>query len=442
MYLTQKGQTWYLEHRLSPKQAEALDKSKLSRSLRTDSKREARRLAVPVELEWQRQIADAMDESTDAYDRQLREWRRVIQSAPTEDEREVAEGLLRDELEDQLHAAAKRAGIHEDDEASLQDLPEYAHTFDVYQRATGRKVELAEYMEDYFARLDVGAKTADQHRAAIRRLAEYTPFVSDVTLSTVQGYFDDRASAGISRATLQRELSGMRGYWKWLSRRLDIIDRERDPFNVDIATQSKKRDTGRKAYSSAEAVRLLRAAVDKPDPKLADLIRLGMFTGARLEELCVMNADDVQLDNGVLTIRDAKTLAGIRDVPIHPRLRPVVERLKRDTGDGYLIPGLKRDKYGKRSPAIGKRFGHLKRDNNFSTRHVFHSFRNTLKTQLRNAGVPLDVQNEMLGHEQDDEMLGVYYDPTLADGRDSWREIQAEAMARVRYPELEDEDMP
>jgi integrase len=442
LYLIQKGRIWYLEHRLSPKQAKAVGKSKLSRSLGTDSKREAQRLRIPVELEWRRMIAEAMDDSSDGYTRQLKEWRRVIREADTPDQREIAEGLLQDELEDQLRQAAKLKGIDEDDDASIHDLPEYGRTFEVFQRATGRKVELTEYMEDYFARLEVSAKTANQHRAAIRRLAEQTPFVSDVVGATVQEYFDSRSSAGTAKATLQRELSGLRGYWRWLSSRLDTIDSDRDPFaRVDLPRPSNKRDTGRRAYTSADAVGLLRGAVAKPDAKLADLIRLGMFTGARLEELCVMTVDDAQLEPGILTIRDSKTLAGIREVPIHPRLRPVVERLKRESTEGYLIPALRRDKYDKRSAAIGKRFGRLKTSLGFTNRHVFHSFRHTLNTLLTNAGVHDPIVKDILGHEHTDMTRGVYYDPTVADQEQARRQIQADAMAKARYTGLAKDDM-
>ena len=49
-----------------------------------------------------------------------------------------------------------------------------------------------------------------------------------------------------------------------------------------------------------------------------------------------------------------------KEVPIHDELKKLIEDLKNSSQDGYLLSGLSEDKDGKRSGAIGKRFGRLK----------------------------------------------------------------------------------
>ena len=81
---------------------------------------------------------------------------------------------------------------------------------------------------------------------------------------------------------------------------------------------------------------------------------MGSYTGAKIEELCTIKVSDVTEDT--IKINDSKASA----IPIHHHIRPVIERLKSNSTDGYLMSGLTFDKYMDRSGAMCKRFGKLK----------------------------------------------------------------------------------
>jgi integrase len=98
-------------------------------------------------------------------------------------------------------------------------------------------------------------------------------------------------------------------------------------------------------------VKLWQAAQTKGDAVLGDLVLLGAFTGARIEELCSMKL--VGVTEGAIGIIDAKTEAGVREVPIHTAIRPLVARLKTWAVDDYLLPGLTFNMYDDRSNASG-----------------------------------------------------------------------------------------
>jgi hypothetical protein len=53
--------------------------------------------------------------------------------------------------------------------------------------------------------------------------------------------------------------------------------------------------------------------------------------------------------------------------------------------DGYVLSGLRANKYGDRSGAASKRLIRLKRALRFGKQHVFHSIRKTVATQFENA---------------------------------------------------------
>jgi integrase len=85
-----------------------------------------------------------------------------------------------------------------------------------------------------------------------------------------------------------------------------------------------------------------------------------------------------------------------------------VEHLVSDRKADFVLASLTADKYGDRSPAIGKRFGRLKTALGFGPKHVFHSIRHTVATLLENAGVPEGVSADIIEHDKDTMTYGLY----------------------------------
>ncbi len=92
-------------------------------------------------------------------------------------------------------------------------------------------------------------------------------------------------------------------------------------------------------------------------------------------------------------------LRSVKNVLIHNDFAQLVARLKDTSPDGYLLSGLTKNKYGDRSNAIGKRFGRMKKRLSYGPRHVFHSWRNTIASQIQTAGVPESHTAPLIGHE-------------------------------------------
>jgi integrase len=145
---------------------------------------------------------------------------------------------------------------------------------------------------------------------------------------------------------------------------------------------------------------------------------LGLYTGARINELAQLHVDDIGEHDGVtvLSINDegdkrTKTPASTRKVPIHPRLVEAglleYHTLIHDEGWQRLFPELTKSKvdkngYGKEP---GKFFTHYRRAQGVSPeadrRKVFHSFRTTANSKLRFAQVPQERRERLIGHESD-----------------------------------------
>lgn len=226
----------------------------------------------------------------------------------------------------------------------------------------------------------------------------------DLNFDTVAQYLDDQI--GSKRQTRQGHLWGLRAFHSWAIR---YHKPYREQFNGLISpfdNHSHPRTGKAKGeswipYTTEEVERLHKAALDKGDSHLAHLIAIASYTGCRLEEIGRIHRDNIILTNGLPTsfkIEEAKSKAGIREVPVHSAIIPLLQRLLQDSQDGYLLQG-RADKDGRRLNAASQRFTKLKRAAGFSDLHVFHSIRKTAATQLEQAGVSPLIIPALLGHD-------------------------------------------
>jgi len=135
------------------------------------------------------------------------------------------------------------------------------------------------------------------------------------------------------------------------------------------------------------------------------LLLLGLFTGARLDELGRLMVEDIQQDPVPhLRIRRAKNQESIRAVPLHPILLDLgfLDYVKaiRTAGHPRLWPLLRsRGALHTDSESHGRWFNrYLHQRLGFSKTLVFHSFRHTLKDLCRNGGIPREVHHQLTGH--------------------------------------------
>jgi len=185
----------------------------------------------------------------------------------------------------------------------------------------------------------------------------------------------------------------------------------------------------RRPFTPADVVALLGKARERSDHELADLIDLGRWTGARIEELCILRVENVKLAAAIphFTITAGKTDAAIREVPIHAALAPTVARLIGKRTTGWVLADLGPNKYGDRSNAIGKRFGKLRTAAGYGPQFVYHSIRKAVATLFKDASVPEATAADILGHDIATMSYGVYAgNVSLA--------TKAEAIAKLAYP--------
>jgi integrase len=224
---------------------------------------------------------------------------------------------------------------------------------------------------------------------------------------------------GTSPATKAKKLSRIRSFLNWARDVEEITG-----VSTAILQLSKRRAEAShyEPFSDEDLEKLFGSAAyrDQSFAKASEfwIPLLGLYTGARINELAQLHVDDVGEHDGVtmLSINDegdkrTKTPASTRKVPIHPRLVEAglleYHEIIRSEGWQRLFPELTKSKVDKNGfgKEPGKFFTHYRRAHGVSPeadrRKVFHSFRTTANSKLRFANVPQERRERLIGHESE-----------------------------------------
>jgi integrase len=422
-YLQKRRLRWYAVLEIPAALRRQFGKPRFVQSLGTDSLAEAKRKVGRIVGDWMDALHRArtggakpavVERDDPAY------WRRLLREAKGSAERDAVLEMIEGHAD-----AVAYVNFDHDTHRKLSDVPE-ANAF--YGTATA--IETTTYLEEWLATARTARKTQDMGRSDVKRFAKAFPTLGAVQRPAVRAWVSGLLhEGGLSPKTVARQLGAIRGYWHHLES-VGCVEEGRGAFDrLDVARQARREGSRekRQPFAPAEVVKLHDAALAAGDVALADLIALAQWTGCRIEEICSLQIGDVDLTAGSIRVREAKTDAGVRVVPVHSKSKPLLLRLIGQRSEGWLLTELTANKYGDRSNAIGKRFGKLRTVEGFGPEVVFHSIRKTVATLLENAGVPENLAADILGHEKPRITYGLYSGGATLAGK-------LEAIGKLSYP--------
>lgn len=220
---------------------------------------------------------------------------------------------------------------------------------------------------------------------------------------------------GITPKTAHDRLTWVKSLLRFACRDLDLITKQPwDGLNIEHETTRKRRP-----WTIAELQGFFAQPVWSAYelPKVADaagaaaywIPLLGLFTGARVGELCQLRVQDVveTPDGPVLSINEeaegatVKTAASIRDVPLHSELVRLgfldyVAEVRK-AGAVSLWPAM-RFRRGKPGAFFSEWFGTARRMVPGGAPD-FHSLRHTVRSALAEAELPEAIKDRITGHE-------------------------------------------
>lgn len=396
------------------------NKSELWRTTGTGDKRKAEILGAEMVAAWKREVYSAR---TGINVREwTREWAKELRQANTKpagddllSDREAAEDIMIDQLEDLV-------------QGRQITLPEAKVAYEV---VTGRRVVLADHKDDYLRQYrNHNIKTQLKYTAAVERFITRFPDDQQVTPKSLKQWLTEMADEEqLAAKTINGLKVQAQAFWTYLVEH-EIVQRELNPFSQTKLTvpKSATKEVAVLPFTPDEVVAFVRSPVVQGDAQLSLLITLGMYTGARIEELAMLKTVNIDLTQQVIHFKGTKTKAADREVPIHPALLPVLSAIVSDRADDYVIPALNIDARGERGKALGKRFGRLKTAMGFNGRQkVFHSIRKTVGTLFEQAEVLEGVAADILGHEKQTMTYGLY------SGGSSMKQ-KRDAVQKLTYP--------
>lgn len=417
-YCELKGNTWHATLKVPKELRHIFNRTKFMKSLETSDPVVAEERAMIQVGKWKGWVRDARADglSNLAHPFFLESTRRSLDNAGPEDFEGIQEGafVMSDKLAEQ--------GDHEG--------------ADAWRRVGMRTYEpLSHYKEDWVnERLSgLSKKNVTQKKSDIDWLFKRFATAESITRENVVSWIrslispKDEGGQGFSATAADRILSCARDYWLYLHDRALVETSDTLFDSPQFLRNLKKNDKKppKVAIEPSEACSLVKRAIEREDVTLAHAIYIGMYTGMRIEEVCQLKASNV--DDAWITVIEAKTKAGERRIPIHSALRPVLEKLKKQSIDGYIIPGLGPGTHGKRSDKVGKRFRTQRDKLGLSKQKTFHSLRRTVTTQLQQQGVREDVIAAILGHSYGGFTIKHYSDARLDDQK-------SKAIELVHYP--------
>ncbi|MFG0468252.1 tyrosine-type recombinase/integrase [Pseudomonas putida] len=305
------------------------------------------------------------------------------------------------------------AKIYDLNPTETEEALEISHDPSKFKAKSPISTHVLDQFRTYLERQGKEPKTVDSIIRRTQLLSEHLEQSGHaLCFDTISLYLDqltDSKGTPLTTKTKKQHIWSGNSFWKW-AMKYNAEWREKykgaaNPFEHHDLPVVKGESISWSVFSTKEVESLHSAAITKGDTSLADLIALAAYTGARVEEIGRVHRDTISLKDGVpiaFSILESKTEAGVREVPIHSAIAPLVLSLLDASEDGYILKGRplgENNKYGHRLDAVGKRFGRLKTAAGFDSTYVLHSIRKTAITEVHRAGADVSVMPALFGHE-------------------------------------------
>jgi integrase len=423
-HLKRRRQTWYARHTIPPSLQGVLGRSEFVRSLKTRDLREANHRKHAVLAEMQREITQAafratLPEGSAEYVLGMAKRQRVAvergrisePAAQAKLDALVNRHLRAREADPVARTSTPNAPAPEARERALRLAHRVLHGEEV--------APLRKLVKTYLGELQtlVRNQTSREKERHLGALADWLKTDCEVTAITrrLAGRYmtESLTQKGHAPKTIKDTLSHLSAFWGWLEGRGYVEGNPWRGMSRTVKSSTRGTAPSRRAWTNAELLQL-HQHLPKDDPLFA-LTALATYTGMRREEITQLRSIDV--DNKAVIVREGKTAAARRVVPVHSVIQPLIDALVQRSTDGFLLPGLLTGGAdGKRGHYLGKRFGHLIRSAGVTDPAlVFHTLRNSFIQRCEESGVPESTAKLLVGHSRRSSMTygnaGASYSP-------------------------------
>lgn len=265
----------------------------------------------------------------------------------------------------------------------------------------GHQITLAElyhrWLPAHTANTNPSQSTLDSYTNSFKHLVplHYEPFQS-LKYADYQKIIDSMRKSGLSYSSLKKVRSLISLLEKYAVK-IELINKCYAP----LLSIGKNKAVRPHHPFSRQKINRLWAHINDPG---VDTVLILLYTGMRVGEMLQLLKTDINQRQQLIRITRSKTQAGIRTIPIHHRIQPLINARLQSSGQ-HLIADSTGNPYSySRYCILWREVMHKIRADN----HTAHDCRHTVATLLDNAGSNETAKRRILGHTGGDVTERVY----------------------------------
>lgn len=217
--------------------------------------------------------------------------------------------------------------------------------------------------------------------------------IEDITRSDLRAFMRLLSHAGKKTSTIRRTMHGFGTFWKWLyveGRVTEVVTEY-----IDLPRRNQTFPT----WMSEQELRRFVAATDSEDVPARDAAawRLLAHTGMRPDELRQLQVCDVDLQHGLITVRNTKSRRD-RVLPLPACAAFLLAGMLATKAPADYVLGCTPGRPWKRQTMIQAFNAHLRRSGLDGHGYTMYTLRHSFATHLAMSGAPAHVIKELLGH--------------------------------------------
>ncbi len=199
------------------------------------------------------------------------------------------------------------------------------------------------------------------------------------------------------------------------------------PYIISISRPGTKKT--RHTVLSGEEIRHLLSCLIEAQETAAAGIAITLYAGLRVGEVCALQWKDIDLENGILSVRQTvqrvkkgegidgsylrldrpKTPSSLREIPLHPNLIKLLKEREEKNGNLFVLTGTEHFM----NPATYEYQFHRIMKKAGVTEVNYHALRHSFTTICVEEGVDIKALSEILGHAKVATTLDIYTHPSI-----------------------------
>ncbi|WP_186044328.1 site-specific integrase [Burkholderia gladioli] len=295
--------------------------------------------------------------------------------------------------------------------ASVESVPTASAT----QPDTDKGLKLGDIVDKFFQlKKQLKPSTVLAYKNVASETAKFlrNPIITKIGISDITRYQEHIAKTNSPR-TIDNKIATLRTLF-YFAIKQGYYFGDNPAVGRMILSKTDKAKSGYAIFESKEISIIFQSEIFNneklDDPDFYWTLMLGLFTGCRISEITSLKSDQFFVnDEGInfIRIRESKTLAGVRDIPISKKLFDLgLADFIKDKDQIFKY----QTRLGKGSGnAVGKKFKRLLDDLKITRpKLVFHSLRKFSNDLFMKEGVPFEPRCQFFGHEIENVNVATY----------------------------------